>query len=277
MRVVYLKAVASSVTVVTERPFFFTMGGKDLLKAGGVEEKDSAPAKANQALALKLPERPGDDLSRCSDVIGELIVTEPCIEEDTLVRGRPASPRKVQQDPDQASLHLPRRNGFQQGSHGSFSVAEASNDPGSQFGSVPEYGSALRPPQCQNPDIGQALGGAGIAGLVKRGGQAETIASAQDPERLLLAFIREAVDLHASLCDDKNFIAHGTFTEENIPPAMVTHLSLLLHPSEDHGIQRAKARDPAKGGALPQTAFHLVRCLFPDHRNPPFALRPRLR
>ena len=114
------------------------MGGKDLFKAGEVEENESAPAQPNQALALQLLERPGDDLSRCSYATGELIVSEPRIEEDALVHGDPAAPCKVQEDPDQASLHLPSRDDFQQGSHGSLSVAEASNDPGSQFGSIPE-------------------------------------------------------------------------------------------------------------------------------------------
>jgi hypothetical protein len=96
MRVTYLKAGASSVTTVTDGPFFGgTTGGKDLFKAGEVEENESAPAQPNQALALQLLERPGDDLSRCSYATGELIVSEPRIEDDAVVRGDPAAPCKV--------------------------------------------------------------------------------------------------------------------------------------------------------------------------------------
>jgi hypothetical protein len=103
---------------------------------------------------------------------------------------------------------------------------------------------------------------------VKRGGQAKTIAGAKDRERLLPALIRKAVYLDGSLCDDKDFIAHGPFTEEDIPPAMLPHPRLSLQPKEDRGIQRAKARDPAKGAAPSRTAFRLVSFLFPDHQNP---------
>jgi hypothetical protein len=71
---------------------------------------------------------------------------------------------------------------------------------------------------------------------VKRGGQAEAIASAKDRERLLPALIRKAVHLDASLCDDKDFIAHSPFTEEDIPPAILPHPRLSLQPNEDRGI-----------------------------------------